>query len=74
MRRASTWISERTTGSLLATVEGTRSYAATTTHALIENGITVMEAKPRERENVPELGRPMRSTRPQRPGASCITM
>lgn len=46
MNRALAWITKRTTGTLLAAVEGTRSYGATITHALTDAGITVVEVKP----------------------------
>ena len=46
MNRALAWITKRTTGDLLAAVEGTRSYGATITHALTEAGLTVIEVKP----------------------------
>jgi len=46
MKRSVAWITKRTTGTLLAAVEGTRSYGATITHALTENGIPVVEVKP----------------------------
>ncbi|MCW4466564.1 IS110 family transposase [Glutamicibacter sp. MNS18] len=46
MNRALAWITKRTTGDLLAAVEGTRSYGATITHVLTEAGLTVIEVKP----------------------------
>ncbi|MGP9033026.1 IS110 family transposase [Glutamicibacter mysorens] len=46
MKRALAWITKRTSGTLLAAVEGTRSYGATITHALVDAGIAVVEVKP----------------------------
>lgn len=46
LNRAVEWIRKRASGSLLAAVEGTSSYGASITTALVEAGITVTEVRP----------------------------
>lgn len=47
--RASAWIARRTQGSVLAAIEGTSSYGASITTAMIEEGFDVVEVRPAPR-------------------------
>lgn len=51
MNRAVAWIQRNVHGETIAAVEGTRSYGATITHALVEANIEVVEAKPPRRKD-----------------------
>ena len=46
IKRAIAWIHRNTTGPVLAAVEGTRSYGASLTRALVAENLPVVEAKP----------------------------
>lgn len=55
--RAITWIVRRTQGSVLAAVEGTSSYGAGITAALVEEGFEVAEVRPASRSTHAHAGK-----------------
>ncbi|MBL8929287.1 MAG: IS110 family transposase [Kineosporiaceae bacterium] len=55
--RAISWILRRTSGSVLAVVEGTSSYGAGITAALVETGIDVAEVRPAGRSSHAHQGK-----------------
>lgn len=55
--RAIAWILRRTQGSVLAAVEGTSSYGAGVTAALIEEGLEVAEVRPAVRTSQAHAGK-----------------
>lgn len=57
LARAITWVRKRTTGSVLAAVEGTSSYGASITTALVDAGIAVTEVRPAARSTQAHTGK-----------------
>jgi transposase len=55
--RAISWVLRRTQGSVLAAVEGTSSYGASITAALIEEGLEVAEIRPAPRSTHAHAGK-----------------
>jgi hypothetical protein len=55
--RAISWIVRRTQGSVLAAVEGTSSYGASITAALIEEGLDIAEIRPAPRSTHAHAGK-----------------
>lgn len=57
LARALNWITQRTTGAVLAAVEGTSSYGASVTSALTNAGIDVVEVRPAPRSSHAHAGK-----------------